>query len=32
MSAELKPLIPARHKDLNRAKVCDDNFIEFVSN
>ena len=26
------PLIPARHKDVNRAKVCDDNFIEFVSN
>ncbi|GAB2501763.1 thiamine pyrophosphate-dependent enzyme [Arenimonas alkanexedens] len=25
------PLIPARHKDVNRAKVCDDNFIEFVS-
>lgn len=22
--------IPARQKDLNRAKVCDDNFIEFV--
>jgi 2-oxoisovalerate dehydrogenase E1 component len=22
--------IPARHKDLNRAKVCDDNFVEFV--
>jgi 2-oxoisovalerate dehydrogenase E1 component len=31
MSAQ-SPLIPARHKDLNRAKVCDDNFIEFVSN
>ena len=31
MSAQT-PLIPARHKDLNRAKVCDDNFIEFVSN
>ena len=26
------PLIPARHKDVNRAKVCDDNFIEFVAN
>ncbi len=25
------PLIPARHKDVNRAKVCDDNFIEFVT-
>ncbi len=25
-------LIPARHKDVNRAKVCDDNFIEFVRN
>lgn len=25
-------LIPARHKDVNRAKVCDDNFIEFVQN
>jgi 2-oxoisovalerate dehydrogenase E1 component len=24
-------LIPARQKDVNRAKVCDDNFIEFVS-
>jgi len=24
--------IPARHKDVNRAKVCDDNFIEFVRN
>ncbi|ODS61546.1 MAG: MFS transporter [Arenimonas sp. SCN 70-307] len=22
--------IPARHKDVNRAKVCDDNFTEFV--
>lgn len=22
--------IPARHKDVNRAKVCDDNFVEFV--
>jgi 2-oxoisovalerate dehydrogenase E1 component len=31
MSAQT-PLIPARHKDLNRAKVCDVNFIEFVSN
>jgi len=31
MSA-VAPLIPARHKDLNRAKVCDDNFIEFVTN
>ena len=26
------PLIPARQKDVNRAKVCDDNFIEFVTN
>lgn len=26
------PLIPARQKDVNRAKVCDDNFIEFVAN
>ena len=26
------PLIPARHKDVNRAKVCDDNFVEFVTN
>ena len=25
------PLIPARHKDVNRAKVCDDNFVEFVT-
>ncbi|KFN47168.1 thiamine pyrophosphate-dependent enzyme [Arenimonas metalli] len=25
-------LVPARHKDVNRAKVCDDNFIEFVAN
>jgi 2-oxoisovalerate dehydrogenase E1 component len=24
------PLIPARQKDVNRAKVCDDNFVEFV--
>lgn len=24
-------LIPARHKDVNRAKVCDENFIEFVN-
>lgn len=32
MSVESKPLIPARHKDVNRAKVCDDNFIEFVQN
>jgi 2-oxoisovalerate dehydrogenase E1 component len=30
MSVEIKPLIPARQKDVNRAKVCDDNFIEFV--
>ena len=29
MSA-VTPLIPARQKDVNRAKVCDDNFIEFV--
>jgi 2-oxoisovalerate dehydrogenase E1 component len=29
MSA-VAPLIPARQKDVNRAKVCDDNFIEFV--
>ena len=29
MSAVPK-LIPARHKDVNRAKVCDENFIEFV--
>ena len=28
--AAVTPLIPARHKDVNRAKVCDDNFIEFV--
>ena len=26
------PLIPARHKDVNRAKVCDDNFSEYVAN
>ncbi len=32
MSAELKALIPARQKDVNRAKICDDNFIEFVQN
>jgi 2-oxoisovalerate dehydrogenase E1 component len=25
-------LIPARQKDVNRAKVCDDNFIAFVQN
>jgi 2-oxoisovalerate dehydrogenase E1 component len=25
------PLIPARQKDVNRAKVCDDNFVEFVT-
>ena len=31
MSA-VAPLIPARQKDVNRAKVCDDNFIEFVTN
>ncbi len=24
------PLIPARHKNVNRAEVCDQNFIEFV--
>jgi 2-oxoisovalerate dehydrogenase E1 component len=30
MSA-VAPLIPARQKDVNRAKVCDDNFIEFVT-
>ncbi len=28
--AAVTPLIPARHKDVNRAKVCDDNFVEFV--
>src|SRR6478736_8013373 len=28
--AAVTPLIPARQKDVNRAKVCDDNFIEFV--
>ncbi len=32
MSAELKALIPARQKDVNRAKICDDNFLEFVQN
>ncbi|MBP6597744.1 MAG: MFS transporter, partial [Arenimonas sp.] len=26
------PLIPARHKDVNRARICDENFIEFVTN
>lgn len=26
------PLIPARQKDVNRAKVCDENFIEYVRN
>ncbi len=31
MSA-VAPLIPARQKDVNRAKVCDDNFVEFVRN
>ncbi|KFN42889.1 thiamine pyrophosphate-dependent enzyme [Arenimonas oryziterrae] len=29
--AAVTPLIPARQKDVNRAKVCDDNFVEFVS-
>lgn len=29
MSA-VSPLIPARQKDVNRAKVCDENFLEFV--
>ena len=29
MSAASNP-IPARHKDVNRAKVCDENFMEFV--
>jgi 2-oxoisovalerate dehydrogenase E1 component len=29
MSA-VAPLIPARQKDVNRAKVCDENFLEFV--
>ncbi len=24
------PLIPARHKNVNRAQVCDENFVEFV--
>ena len=24
------PLIPARHKNVNRAEVCDQNFVEFV--
>jgi 2-oxoisovalerate dehydrogenase E1 component len=28
--AAVTPLIPARQKDVNRAKVCDDNFVEFV--
>ena len=31
MSAVPNP-IPARHKDVNRAKVCDENFVEFVRN
>ena len=29
MSAASNP-VPARHKDVNRAKVCDENFMEFV--
>ncbi|MDE1961361.1 MAG: hypothetical protein KGH80_07160, partial [Xanthomonadaceae bacterium] len=31
MNASLN-LISARHKSLNRAEVCDQNFIEFVQN
>ena len=31
MNAIVNP-IPARHKSLNRAEVCDQNFIEFVQN
>jgi 2-oxoisovalerate dehydrogenase E1 component len=30
MSAQPLPPIPARMRDVNRAKVCDDNFVEFV--
>jgi 2-oxoisovalerate dehydrogenase E1 component len=29
MSAEPR-IIPARHKNVNRAQVCDENFVEFV--
>jgi len=32
MNAIPKPPIPARHKNVNRAEVCDQNFIEFVQN
>jgi 2-oxoisovalerate dehydrogenase E1 component len=32
MSAVPKPPIPARHKNVNRAQVCDENFLEFVRN
>ncbi len=31
MNIEIAP-IPARHKNVNRAEVCDQNFIEFVQN
>jgi len=31
MSAVVQP-IPARHKNVNRAEVCDQNFAEFVQN
>ena len=30
MSAVQKPSIPARHRNVNRAEVCDQNFVEFV--
>ncbi len=30
--AAAAPLIPARHKDVNRARICDENFTEFVAN
>jgi 2-oxoisovalerate dehydrogenase E1 component len=30
MSAVPSPPIPARHKNVNRAQVCDENFVEFV--
>jgi hypothetical protein len=32
MAANPVTLIPARHKNVNRAEVCDQNFVEFVRN
>ena len=32
MMSAIQTPIPARHKNVNRAEVCDQNFVEFVQN